>query len=85
MSSQAAAGIEFFDQPKPVPRTVHHPRCDGVVQHDHRVVRHPFEDCVERENLRPVCVHGSSRFVVKCGDGGPGSDMGQPIPLKALN
>ena len=47
---------------------MHHRDGDRVVERHHRVVRHPLEQAVERQDLRPVRVLGARRLVVHGGN-----------------
>ena len=47
-----------------------HRHCDRVIQHHHGIVGHALEQIVQRENLRPIGILGSRRFIVNRGDRG---------------
>src|SRR5690606_17016081 len=62
--------IERLQQVEPRSRAVHHRGGDRMVERDHRVVRYPQQETVQREDLRPVRVTGTGRLVVHCRDRG---------------
>jgi hypothetical protein len=49
---------------------MHHGDGDGVIEHHHRIVGHTFKQLIERQDLRPIGILGSRRFVMNGGDGG---------------
>ena len=63
-------GIQRRQQFQTLRRTVYHRSRNRVIEHHHGIVRGAFQQLIERENLRPVGVLGSSRFVMNGGDRG---------------
>ena len=68
VAGEAAVGVERGQQIETGRRAVDHRHGDRVIQRDHRVVGHPLQQSVEREDLRPVGVGGPRGFVVDGGD-----------------
>ena len=64
VAGQPLISVERLQQIEPGARPVHHPRGDGVIERDHRVVRHPLQQAIERQDLRPVGVVGRLGFVM---------------------
>ena len=70
MAGQSSIGVERIQQLESRGRAVHHGRGDGVIEHHHGIVGHAFQELVQRQDLRPVGILGSGRFVMDGGDGG---------------
>ncbi len=70
MVGEAGVAVECAEQIESGSRPVDHGGGDGVVEHDHGIVRHALEEIVEREDLRPVGVFRAGGFVMNGGDGG---------------
>ena len=70
MARQASVGIQRIQQVESRGRAAHHGRRDGVIEHHHGIVGHPFQQFIQRQDLRPVGVLGPGCFVVNRGDGG---------------
>ena len=64
-------------------RAVHHRRGDRVVERHHRVVGHPLEQAVEREDLRPVGVLGRAPLRRAPPRSPPAAGTGRPSPAAA--
>src|SRR5262249_26031122 len=65
----AGVVIKRGQEVEPGLRALHHRDRDSVVEGDHRIGRDAFEQFVEREDLRPVCLLRTRRLVVNRGDG----------------
>lgn len=70
MAGEASIGIERIEQIETRGRAVHHGRGNGVIEHHHGIVRHAFQEIIERQDLRPIGIRGSGGFVMNGGDGG---------------
>ena len=62
--------IQGLQQLKSLLRTMHHRRCNRVIQRHHRPQGHAHQQFVKRKNLRPVCIFRPRRFVMNRGNGG---------------
>ena len=69
MALQSSIMVECTKQFESRGRAVHHGRGDGVIEHHHGIVGHAFQKFVQRQDLRPVGVLSSGRFIMNGGDG----------------
>ncbi len=69
MARETVVRVQRLEQVEPGGRAMHHGGGDGVVEQDHGVVRHAFEQIVEGEDLWPVGVLGARCLVMDGGDG----------------
>ncbi len=67
---QSPVGVQGVELLEAGRRTVDHRRGDGAIERHHRIVGHALEQAIQRQNLRPVGVLGSRRFVVNGRDRG---------------
>ena len=70
MTRQATVGIEGREALEPGGWPVHHGVGDRLVERHHRIVRHPRQQTVEGQNLRPVGGRGVRGFVMNRRDRG---------------
>ena len=70
MAGEASIGVERIEQIETHGGAVHHGGGDGAIEHHHGIVRHAFQEIVERQYLRPVGIFGSGRFVMDGGNSG---------------
>ena len=70
VAGQSSIGVERFEQLESGRRAVHHGRGDGVIERHHGIVGHALEQAIQRQDLRPVGILGSRRFVVDGRDRG---------------
>jgi hypothetical protein len=61
--------VQGCEQVQPRVRSLNHRHCQRAVQGGHRVRRDAVEELVQRQNLRPVGLLRTGRFVVDGGDG----------------
>ena len=70
MTRETGISFEIIQQFQSLCCAVHHRCRDRVIQRDHGVAGHASEQIVQRQDMRPIRVVGSIRFVMNGGDGG---------------
>ena len=69
MACNSRIGVERSEQFQTPERAMHGGCGNGVIQDHHGIVGNAFQDFVERQDLRPIGIPGSGRFVVNGCDG----------------